>query len=121
MENSFSSHPSHSVVIATEFCTSHKGLEKEKLLQPGPRLNIKTVLSTYGDFHVNMAIAIPGKTVFLIETAPRILEEQEYWINGKWTIFGSVVFTLVDTTGETVITLQSTRTKSGSGFLDISQ
>ena len=49
---------------------------------PGPRLNIKTVLSTYGDFHVkdktavkrlifNMGIAIPGKTVFLIETAPR--------------------------------------------------
>ena len=48
---------------------------------PGPRLNIKTVLSTYGDFHVkdkpavgrlifNMGIAIPGKTVFLIETAP---------------------------------------------------
>ena len=48
----------------------------------GPRLNIKTVLSTYGDFHVkdktavrtsylNMGIAIPGKTVFLIETAPR--------------------------------------------------
>ena len=46
----------------------------------GPRLNIKTVLSTYGDFHVkdktlgrlifNMGIAIPGKTVFLIETAP---------------------------------------------------
>ena len=48
---------------------------------PGPRLNIKTVLSTYGDFHLkirrplgrlifNMGIAIPGKTVFLIETAP---------------------------------------------------
>ena len=41
----------------------------------GPRLNIKTVLSTYGDFHVKdktavMGIAIPGKTVFLIETAP---------------------------------------------------
>ena len=51
------------------------------LMTPGPRLNIKTVLSTYGDFHVkdktavgrlifNMGIAIPGKTVFLIETAP---------------------------------------------------
>ena len=47
--------------------------------EPGPRLNIKTVLSTYGDFHVkdktavifNMGIAISGKTVFLIETAPR--------------------------------------------------
>ena len=49
----------------------------------GPRLNIKTVLSTYGDFHIkirrplgrlifNMGIAIPGKTVFLIETAPRL-------------------------------------------------
>ena len=47
----------------------------------GPRLNIKTVLSTYGDFHVkdktavrtsNMGIAIPCKTVFLIETAPRL-------------------------------------------------
>ena len=44
----------------------------------GPRLNIKTVLSTYDNFHVedktsvifNMGIAIPGKTVFLIETAP---------------------------------------------------
>ena len=47
----------------------------------GPRLNIKTVLSTYGDFHVKdktavrtsylyIGIAIPGKTVFLIETAP---------------------------------------------------
>ena len=47
----------------------------------GPRLNIKTVLSTYGDFHVkdktavifNMGIAIPGKTVFLIETSPLFL------------------------------------------------
>ena len=49
----------------------------------GPRLNIKTVLSTYGDFHVkirrplgrlifNMGITIPYKTVFLIETAPRL-------------------------------------------------
>ena len=48
---------------------------------PGPRLNIKTVLSTYGDFSLkirrplgrlifNMGIAIPGKTVFLIETVP---------------------------------------------------
>ena len=47
----------------------------------GPRLKVKTVLSTYGDFHVkdktplgrlifNMGIAIPGKTVFLIETVP---------------------------------------------------
>ena len=34
---------------------------------PGPRLNIKTVLSTYCDFHVK------DKTVFLIETAPRYL------------------------------------------------
>ena len=44
-------------------------------IDTGPRLNIKTVLSMYGDFHVkdifNMGIAIPGKTVFLIETAPR--------------------------------------------------
>ena len=45
-------------------------------VRPGPRLNIKTVLFTYGDFHVKdktavMGIAIPGKTVFLIETAPR--------------------------------------------------
>ena len=50
-------------------------------ISAGPRLNIKTVLSTYVDFHVkdktalgrlifNMGIAIPGKTVFLIETAP---------------------------------------------------
>ena len=50
----------------------------------GPRLNIKTVLSTYGDFSMlkirrplgrlifNMGIAIPGETVFLIETAPRL-------------------------------------------------
>ena len=36
-----------------------------KCRPPGPRLNIKTVLSTYGDFHVK------DKTVFLIETAPR--------------------------------------------------
>ena len=36
---------------------------------PRPRLNIKTVLSTYGDFHVKDK-TIPGKTVFLIETAP---------------------------------------------------
>ena len=47
--------------------------------EAGPRLNIKTVLSTYGDFHrplgrliFNMGIAIPGKTVFLIETAPEV-------------------------------------------------
>ena len=57
--------------------------QKQKLT--GPRLNIKTVLSTYGDFHVkdktadrtsylNMGIAIPGKTVFLIETAPRCMD-----------------------------------------------
>ena len=50
---------------------------------PGLRLNIKTVLSTYmaismlkirrplGRLIFNMGIAIPGKTVFLIETAPR--------------------------------------------------
>ena len=48
----------------------------------GPCLNIKTVLSTYGNSMLkirrplgrlifNMGIAIPGKTVFLIETAPR--------------------------------------------------
>ena len=48
----------------------------------GPRLNIKTVLSKYaismlkirrplGRLIFNMGIAIPGKTVFLIETAPR--------------------------------------------------
>ena len=48
------------------------------------RLNIKTVLSTYGISMLkirrplgrlifNMGIAIPGKTVFLIETAPRWL------------------------------------------------
>ena len=45
------------------------------LYNTGPRLNIKTVLSTYGDFHIKdktavRGIAIPGKTVFLIETAP---------------------------------------------------
>ena len=51
----------------------------------GPRLNIKTVLSRYGDSYVkdktavrrlifNMGIAIPGKTVFLIETAPSSAE-----------------------------------------------
>ena len=51
--------------------------------EPGPRLNIKTVLSTYGDSMLkirrplgrlifNMGIAIPGKTVFLIETALRL-------------------------------------------------
>ena len=56
-------------------------------LPPGPRLNIKTVLSTYGDFHVkirrplgrlifNMGIAIPGKTVFLIETAPWLPQQR---------------------------------------------
>ena len=39
-------------------------------MPPGGRLNIKTVLSTYGDFHVKDKTAIPGKTVFLIETAP---------------------------------------------------
>ena len=42
---------------------------------PGPRLNIKTVLSMYGDFRVkdkNMGIAMSGKTVFLIETAPLV-------------------------------------------------
>ena len=54
----------------------------------GPRLNIKTVLSTYGARGMvismlkirrplgrlifNMGIAIPGKTVFLIETAPKL-------------------------------------------------
>ena len=61
----------------------------------GPRLNIKTVLSTYGDFHVkdktplgrlifNMGIAIPGKTVFLIETAPWFFNyfSLYVWVNG---------------------------------------
>ena len=28
------------------------------LLKPGPRLNIKTVLSTYGDFHVKDKTAV---------------------------------------------------------------
>ena len=28
------------------------------LLRPGPRLNIKTVLSTYGDFHVKDKTAV---------------------------------------------------------------
>ena len=32
------------------------GLENN--LQPGPRLNIKTVLSTYGDFHVKDETAV---------------------------------------------------------------
>ena len=59
---------------------------------PGPRLNIKTVLSTYGDFQLkirrplgrlffNMGIAIPGKTVFLIETAPRLLNNFDHGYN----------------------------------------
>ena len=30
----------------------------EYLLTPGPRLNIKTVLSTYGDFHVKDKTAV---------------------------------------------------------------
>ena len=60
------------------------GLPSQRVRNTGPRLNIKTVLSTYGDFHVkdrplgrlifNMGIAIPGKTVFHIETAPRVLK-----------------------------------------------
>ena len=65
---------------------------------PGPRLNIKTVLSTYGDFMLkirrplgrlifNMGIAIPGKTVFLIETAPWSLSPygvtKLHWVNGE--------------------------------------
>ena len=29
-----------------------------KIEQPGPRLNIKTVLSTYGDFHVKDKTAV---------------------------------------------------------------
>ena len=32
----------------------------------------------------NIGIAIPGKTVFLIETAPRLVEElqETFWVNG---------------------------------------
>ena len=68
--------------IVSKFVYSRIRTSYEKFkLKPGPRLNIKTVLSTYGDFHVkdktvvrslifNMGIATPGKTVFLIETAP---------------------------------------------------
>ena len=65
-----------------------------KLIKPGPRLNIKTVLSTYGDFHVKdktavrtsyMGIAIPGKTVFLIETAPSIFATTTLSLTNKLT------------------------------------
>ena len=33
-------------------------LSMEELKHPGPRLNIKTVLSTYGDFHVKDKTAV---------------------------------------------------------------
>ena len=71
----------------------------------GPRLNIKTVLSTYGDFHVkdktavrslifNMGITIPCKTVFLIETAPwsHVIHWKKYKRGSCFVVFsfGSV-------------------------------
>ena len=34
------------------------GRRIDKLRWPGPRLNIKTVLSTYGDFHVKDKTAV---------------------------------------------------------------
>ena len=40
------------------FIGSGDSLDLDKLEQPGPRLNIKTVLSTYGDFHVKDKTAV---------------------------------------------------------------
>ena len=37
-------------------CVCHK--ETYKTMSPGPRLNIKTILSTYGDFHVKDKTAV---------------------------------------------------------------
>ena len=67
----------HFHVMTSSWCTADKWCTR----YPGPGLNIKTVLSTYGISMLkirrplgrlifNMGIAIPGKTVFLIETAP---------------------------------------------------
>ena len=35
-----------------------RGVTYETVNEPGPRLNIKTVLSTYGDFHVKDKTAV---------------------------------------------------------------
>ena len=37
---------------------SQKIQQDNSLQEPGPRLNIKTILSTYGDFHVKDKTAI---------------------------------------------------------------
>ena len=73
----------HSTALSFEYKENILTTLKTFIYGWRPRLNIKTVLSTYGDFHVKdktavrtsylyMGIAIPGKTVFLIETAPWI-------------------------------------------------
>ena len=53
------------VKYSTLYNASHKEATKHKnkgkqinKMEPGPRLNIKTVLSTYGDFHVKDKTAV---------------------------------------------------------------
>ena len=48
--------PYLSVQVFTNFGRSSGN--RIHLLEPGPRLNIKTVLSTYGDFHVKDKTAV---------------------------------------------------------------
>ena len=43
-------------VLSFCVCVSYAVLSEE--MRPGPRLNIKTVLSTYGDFHVKDKTAV---------------------------------------------------------------
>ena len=69
------------------YCNSPQATE------PGPRLNIKTYLRMaismlkirrpLGCLIFNMGIAIPGKTVFLIETAPWFIF---FWLLTLWWI-----------------------------------
>ena len=44
------------IAVAVERIQEYSNVEQE--VRPGPRLNIKTVLSTYGDFHVKDKTAV---------------------------------------------------------------
>ena len=87
---------SHFLTQAYDYiCTGEETLKPRHLyMTAGPRLNIKTVLSTYaisvlkirqplGRLIFNMGIAIPGKSIFLIETAPSVLVSLRWYQNSK--------------------------------------
>ena len=53
-------HSKHKAFTLVKLYRSHHTEKSHERLQklPGPRLNIKTVLSTYGDFHVKDKTAV---------------------------------------------------------------